>query len=389
MELVRSPHHRPLRSVGPLLVRGSVAALLASCVAGVGLHGQATWSLAERPALTIGAPDGRDGHALFDIRGAVVADAGVVVVADGGSSEVRVFDQNGLLLQSIGGPGDGPREFRDVSWIDTCGSEGVLVYDTRRNRLTRWTVDGELLDGFPIDGPVRDLPPYEVKCGPSGRFVVLGWPDVSVRRERGPYRAMVPLGLADARGKLIRSLGTVPGTERMRTTNNDRPHPFGRTTTVDLFDGEVYVATADSFSIQVLAPDGSRRHFGLNQPVTRLSKREQESWVDAYLERAPADQRPSLKRAILETGWVPSSPPALATFIVDATGRTWVRPYEVGPLNPDGLVEWTVFDRRGEAVATASIPRGLRPTDIGQAHILGVRRDALGMETVELWELYR
>ena len=50
---------------------------------------------------------------------------------------------------------------------------------------------------------------------------------------------------------------------------------------------------------------------------------------------------------------------------------------------------WTVLDGDGEVVAKAAVPRGFRLMDIRGDRVVGVSRDELGVEYVEVRALQR
>lgn len=355
---------------------------------------QARWRLSADPTIVIGSTDGARSETFHQIRGAITAPNGMIVVADGASRELRVFSSAGRFVRSFGRRGDGPREFRSIGWIDMCGGQAVVVYDSFRHRITKWDTEGSLLDEFTVEGPERDLPPYRVACGPSGTFAVLGWPEaVRTFLPVGPYRPHVVIGVADERGRRQRVIGEFPGAERLRTENNDRPHPFGKSTTVRMGVAGVYVGTADSFAIDLIAANGEHRTFGRGFGVTRVSRQMRERWVDAYVKRAaPPEQRPSLKRNLLDSEyseWIPDVAPAYAGFQVDRLGFVWVSPYVVGDPGIDVWVEWSVFDPSGEFVATVRVPGHFQPTEIAEDYLLGVSTDAMGVERVHRYTLFR
>lgn len=355
--------------------------------------GQTRWRLSADPTLVIGSTDGPRPETFHVIRGAVTAPNGMIVVADGGSKELRVFSGAGWFVRSFGRRGDGPREFRDIGWIDMCGGPAVVAYDAIRHRITKWDTEGSLLDEFSVEGPGGDLPPYGVDCGRSGTFVVLGWPEeVRMPLPPGPYRPNVLIGIADERGRHQRLIGEFPGAERLRTEHNDLPHPFGTSTTVRMGVGGVYVGTADSFAIDLIAASGERRTFGGGHAATPLSRQMRERWVDAYLTAAPPEQRPSLRRSLLHSEyseWIPAVAPAYAGFRIDRLGFVWVSPYVIGDPGSGASVEWSVFDPGGELVATVMVPGDFQPTEIGGGYVLGVSTDAMGIERVERYTLIR
>ena len=66
------------------------------------------WSVDSVPSLSIGALEGEHPHLLHQVRGAFKPADGRIVVANGSSHELRVFDALGVHLATRGGQGEGP-----------------------------------------------------------------------------------------------------------------------------------------------------------------------------------------------------------------------------------------------------------------------------------------
>ena len=75
------------------------------------------WRVGAEPAVSIGQLEGEDPYLLDRVRGALVMPDGRIVVANGGSNELRVFDEPGRHVATWGGRGEGPREFTSLSQL--------------------------------------------------------------------------------------------------------------------------------------------------------------------------------------------------------------------------------------------------------------------------------
>lgn len=350
-----------------------------------GAAAQEDWSVAERPDLVIGTAEGPQATMFHDIRGAIVASDGSIVVANG-LGQLRVFSRSGGFVREFGGVGDGPEEFRFVRWIDACGEDGVVAYDQLRRRITKWDLEGRLLDAFPTEGTSPERPPYRVSCGPDGGFAVVGWPEVRLYTgEPGPYRLDVDVGVLDSRGRLIRRVGTFPGPERYRYAANDGPRPLGKNTIVRSGPDGIYVGTADSYEILLIGPDGTRRTIGRDVPPTPMTRELVRIWHDSVVARMPANRRANARRG-LQGHQHPEVLPAYSDLMVDGRGLLWVRRYGV----PGGEVaEWDVFESGGAHVARVRFPRSFRITQVGDAFLLGVHTDDMGIQRVHRYGLTR
>lgn len=344
-------------------------------------------AVAGSPSLAIGEAAGDESHLIFhEIRGAISLVDGSIVVADGGASELRVFDSAGRFTKRFGREGDGPQEFRSIDWINRCGGPTVFVYDALRSRMTEWSTDGQLLDDFTVQSPREGLPPYAVECGPDEGFIVLGWPDIVNIAASGAYRPSVELGTATANGQFVKVIAKVEGGDRFRTANNDGPIPLGRTTTVGASGTSIIVGTADSFYVDVLSLDGSRHAVGLSRPRAALTRQVRNDWIEERIRDLPPDRQVVHRRRLRNADFLPDSLPAYTGFHVDQKGLVWLQPHPV-PGQPDA--PWEVLTITGEPIAQVSLPSSFRPTDIGVNHLMGVAVDDLGVERVLVFELTR
>jgi hypothetical protein len=374
---------RPMRA-SPILVLSALAT--------TGAGAQSTWSLSERPTLVIGTVDGPPWSVFHDIRGVMTAEDTLIVVADGGDRELRVFTNDGRPVGAFGSEGGGPREFRAIHWADRCGGSSVVVYDFGRRRVTRWNARGDLLEGVNVESTEPERPPYALSCGPGGGFAVVGWPDALAQRVvQGPYRVDTNVGVLGPDGRLERVLGRFPGPERFRYPGerlSDGPRPFGRTTTARMGPGGVFVGTADAYEIRVFRADGGSFTFGKPDERRALTPGMLEAWRDSVLAPVPPD-RQARARGTLGRYEMPETLPAYADFRFDELGLLWVALYP--PPGPDP-VQWDVWEVSGTGgvqIASIRIPRHFRPTEIGADYLLGVSTDALGMERVHRYRLTR
>lgn len=73
----------------------------------------ANWSLDSRPSAGIGSADGDPNYMFSLVMAAMKTADGRILVADRDGT-IRVYDATGKYLQSIGGQGEGPGEFRHL-----------------------------------------------------------------------------------------------------------------------------------------------------------------------------------------------------------------------------------------------------------------------------------
>lgn len=95
--------------------------------------------------LALGTALGKAEESFERIAGLEVAPDGRIVVLDDGDATVAVFDRTGRLLTVFGGAGDGPGEFRTIGASAIAG-DTLIVLDRAHGRLTRFALDGSVLD---------------------------------------------------------------------------------------------------------------------------------------------------------------------------------------------------------------------------------------------------
>ena len=117
--------------------------------------------------LRIGSVAGGGADEFSRIGTFTVDDQGTMYIVDGMAEEIRVFDPDGDHIQTFGGKGEGPGEFRNATGM-AWGPEGNLwVYESRR--FSVFTPEGEFIASHPRE--VRGvLSPWPGKFDSQGRL---------------------------------------------------------------------------------------------------------------------------------------------------------------------------------------------------------------------------
>jgi hypothetical protein len=122
------------------------------------LYSQTTWIQAVEPVPVLrfgevlGASEALTFSEISDL--AVVGDS--ILVLEGLTNEVRIFNHRGQFLGRIGRTGQGPGEFQWPTRLQRV-PEGLEVVDLRLRRLTFFSLEGELLRTEPL-GHFAELP---------------------------------------------------------------------------------------------------------------------------------------------------------------------------------------------------------------------------------------
>lgn len=100
-----------------------------------------SWPIESSPVLSIGTADGDDPYLLDRAYSSLMFDGGFVAVANSGSHEIRVFDETGLHVRTLGRHGSGPGEFRGNLTVYRSATDRLVVFDQSNWRVTEYTSD--------------------------------------------------------------------------------------------------------------------------------------------------------------------------------------------------------------------------------------------------------
>jgi hypothetical protein len=344
------------------------------------------WRLSKEAAVTIGVEDGPAEYQLYRVRSALKLPDGRIVVANGGTHELRFYDGDGNYISSSGGEGGGPGEFRVMGSLWRLG-DSLLVYDWVQRRVSVFDISGEFGRSFVLELdqdstlPLPDNVFQErtLLTKPLMRDEELKW---SFYRDTSLY---LRYSLA---GKMLDTLGAFPGAESSWHAQEGFVFggvaPFGRVGQSTVAGDHFYYGSSDKYEIEVHTSSGTlerliRRPIP-NRPVTRDDAEEfRRPW------RENTDQ-PGPVRDIMLDAKMPDAMPAHGRLIVDAGGNLWVAEYSPR-YNDEG--RWTVFDPAGRMLGVVETPVDGRVTEIGDDYIIGVWKDELDVEHVRVYPLIK
>ena len=356
------------------------------------------WRIGPEPSVTIGVLEGEEPYLLNGAVSATKLPDGHIVVADGSSRELRMFDSVGTHVVTWGGEGEGPGEFWWLNYVAPWPGDSIVAWFPRRGGISVFDSDGSYGRSFGLWG---DCPP--------------GCPHPLAARRDGAILTTYPgepldsavLQIMNGDGVLSASFEKRPDREVWRWTDD-----YGGTQYEDVAYGSVL---AKGFWGDLVVASQTNRYeiraFGADGALARIVRRDHAPRVptpadfDLYLESEvafytafysqgasfPASEVERIvarRRRTLESAPMAETFPAFSSFIGDATGHLWVREYDFpGEARPAPL--WTVFGPEGRVLGFIETPPGLRIFEIGADYILGRVRDELGVESVQVWPLRR
>ncbi len=351
------------------------------------------WTVTMEPAVSIGVEEGPEELQLSGVSDVVRLSDGRVAVADGGSSQVRLFDGAGRHVGAVGRAGEGPGEFRHLAALRLLPGDSLLAYDGALRRITLVAPDGKVAAIVPLAvagaGPLRFVDRFadgtllvsRSRTGGAGgkmpegavldSLVYLRLHPVSGRLDS---LAVFPAG--DSFVQIGRSGGTVTSMNVMR-------FPFSRTAQARVAAGRVHLAWPDRWMVRSLTPDGALARIA-SRPVP--AEPFEGAYADALRAQRREDTGAPAKVDPLEGIPLPKTLPAFGRMLAEPDGHLWLERF----ARPgDDTPRWDVLDPRGRHLGTVTLPRGLRLTHVAPGWVTGVRPDEMDVERVESHALRR
>ena len=358
------------------------------------------WNAVQRPILDsvprlVIGNRGDDPYQLTRVAGTARLADGRIVVADGGSLQLRFYDAGGTFLTAAAGRGGGPGELRRLQSLfrlhgDTlavvAGLGLVVYYDGSGTYVRTVNLRAAPPAGLPVTFPA-------VLAAFADGSTIVGLVSNPPRRSPGDrWLQTVPVALVDATGRTVRPLGDLPFSI-MVMDEQPRPPWFAAPLSPASSDEVFYLGLGTEYSIRGYTRDGRLtrlirrrwtpapvRHADIEAFVVEWGKR----WIretGAEAERQLADLRDDPYEKTV---------PAFSQLLADRSGRLWVRTPNLadapraGQLNSAPLAPstWSIFDPDGVWLGDVTRPADFQPFDVGADYVLGVARDADDVETV-------
>jgi hypothetical protein len=347
------------------------------------------WRLSEAPTIRIGVVAGDPAYQFDRIAGVLRLSDGRIVVANSGTRELRFYDPHGRYLATGGGSGAGPGEFRDLASLASLPGDSLLILDPGRSQISVHDPYGAHMRSWRIESPGRGLFPSRALALADGSVLLAYVRSHLPGDPSGVIRNAAPLLHYSSSGEFLGKVVDIPGEEWFFAAEYGimTYRPFGRKGHLAVSGTSIYLGGADVYEVDVYDSGGRLRHtFAQPREPIAVSAEDIRRYQEARLQELgdPAG-RPRQQRlnAVLP---FPERMPAYASLQVDGEGNLWVEEYRY-PQGDES--HWSIFDQQGRPVATIRTPSAFRPHLIYGGSVLGVSRDALDVEYVEVYELIR
>jgi len=351
------------------------------------------WRLSEQPVVDIGAFEGDPDYELYHVSSAVRMPDGRIVIGNGGSQQIRFYDESGVHLLDAGREGEGPGEFRTISWVRPYRTDSIAVYDLGLGRISIFGADGHFARSFPVKAMEESGMGRADDVFEDGSVLVRAFSGMPPDADRKVARPIEPRYSIGPEGDFEDSLCAYPGAEVVMHSFESMglvyfgPPLFGRSTYYAVRGNRIYVASNDSYEVRLHARDGSlqsivRRQYE-NVEVTDAD-------IETFKEQQLSGDMPSGMRdplaEVLDNSPIRETMPAFDSLIVDRMGNLWVEEYN---RPADTVPRWTVFTEEGEMLGTISLPAGFHLQDVGDDYVLGSWADELEVEHVRMYRVIK
>lgn len=357
------------------------------------------WRLSESPRTGIGIVEGDPHYQFANVARAVRLGDGRIVVANGGSHELRFYDGFGVYLAASGAEGGGPGEFQALSWMGKFAGDSLIVYDANSRRVSVFDPAGSFARSATL--PAGGIPQLSRFVGrlADGSLVMSA---STIAGPSGLIRPPITYVRVGEDGALLDTIGTFVGEEALlRTSARGSSGMFSfsirrgglyRSPVSAVYGNSFYYGSSDTYEIGIYDPSGAlQRSIRRAQPIRKVTQddigRLERSAVEAERERTGSvtpEARNAIKQRLAEQP-LPEALPAYRSILVDATGDLWVGEFDLIPGEQPS--RWTVFDRDGHMLGTMTMPTHFTPYEIGADYVLGAWRDDLDVEYVRLYGL--
>jgi hypothetical protein len=361
------------------------ACLLMAAGAATARQPPVTVDLAGAPFVRIGVVDGPPEMTLGLVVGAVRLDDARVAVADRLAHAIRFFDERGAHVRSIGREGEGPAEFRDVTWLGACPDGVLLAPDPMLGRAARiGSADARFIGHVAL--PSIGFNAY-LACPRAGEVVVLLATGGAAGARGQVSRRPAAIARFDLEAGVQDTLAVLPGTDfyYAERVAGFAPVPLGVRALAAAGGGYVYAAQNDGREVHVIdLATGRRNSFAHGLPQPPLTGAAVRAATDAFLERQPLERTRDMLRTVLAEAPGAEAHPRLMDLKADRDGRAWLRLPSAG-----AVTVWQVHGADGRHAGSVRLPSNVEPVDIGAAHLVAIETDELGVQMLRVYTAER
>jgi len=346
-------------------------------------------ALTEDPILVVGERPDEEAHELFRVVTPFLWPDGGVGVPMASDGTIRIFDANGDLRLSVGSEGEGPGEFR-LLWSAWLRGDTIEAHDADLGRISRFGPDSlqriitlERTPGAQVAAPGLG----------DGTWVLHGVAEVLPTG-----RDVIEVHRFAADGRHLEELARTLGYRRHTHEGGAGPDPLSPRHIVRTNGRRVYVGeTLTARVTEIDVATGARRTIEWT-PRDPLPTNEAIRVIRERAETVPMTEDARVRvEASLDALDGSEQVSVFWDLMVDGDDFLWIREYDPSLdavpfeslVSTHGGGSWIVLDGQGARVSALAIPEDFEPKAIEADRVVGIRRDAFGVESVRVYGIVR
>ena len=321
---------------------------------------------------------------LFRVTAAILLDGGGVALANSGSREVVLLAADGSLANRVGGHGEGPGEFGEITAMFKA-LDGFLVYDARMGRMNEFTDSGDFVTSWLFGSGSRIVDLKPLARGIDGETLAIvgdsrNFDTDGVRRDTTPLLMFAhPEDNPDTLSLLPAaelSYQAIPGGISTRFNVG-----FGRDVVAFGHEDRAIVGETGSLNLSVYRADGTRtRRIHGEGGGAMVSAGDVSAWRSEQLSEA-AGLPPVFVEAVEKVPYNETFP-AFETAVLGPGNMVWIALYA---RPADETRAWLVVGPDGQLRGRMDLPSGARVLAISADRFALLQRDELDVEDFRVY----
>lgn len=346
------------------------------------------WTLSTRPVLQVG---GGDASPLsWASAGVVLNDR--IIIADDGAATLHYYDRAGRFLRDAGRRGEGPGEFQHLAWLGVLAGDSVAAWDPMLRRLSIFDREGRFVRMASVQGTQGPLPAVHGVFDDGSFLLADARPSAQTPAAGVVWRDSVYYLRIGRKGEIVDTLGRFPGTEWFVAPGaSGRVHtlPLGRYAAVAVHGDTFFAGSGDAYEVGVYASDGTPKLLiGKPHRPVSVTDEDRRDYLAGIIRVGGSDEDRREREKQMERAPFPRTLPPYIALKPDAAGNLWVRE-QLRPAASRDSSRWSVFNTRGEWIATVRGPGRMKVLQIGPDWLLASGPDADDADHVRIYALER
>jgi hypothetical protein len=301
------------------------------------------WTVAFEEELSIESVD-PDGNVLIYQAGAYDVDqGGTIYICDRMDHGVKVFDDQGRIIRTIGRKGEGPGEFSNISRVACLPDGRLLVMDWELKRVSLFSSEGTFIQSHKYQDSSFDV--YLAGGTLYAREVMTIEPGGAPME----WRRILFVKAYDYSGAELFSYGQfTPAQSNFVNEAGEQfsyspPFPVESVLAGDTDTQCLYHFLSDAYRIEVFDPQG-KVFRKIDRPYRRLpvTQEDKKRYLAGF--RSTSANKLTL---IEKNAAMPDLKPVCERMLVDDAGRIWVELSEIRQEEGRTLTAYDIFDRDG------------------------------------------